>query len=140
MTQTPLPPPPASMTPAPPMTQDRSIPPSWRPFARRFGESWAALLGASSRSAEIDRLPAKAVAALARNWLLNARPAQLPPDDDLWRTWLFLGGRGSGKTRAGAEWLTAQARPGARLALIGHGDQDGGPVHHHLAHLSLIHI
>ena len=101
------------------MTQDLSIPPSWRPFARRFGESWAALLGASSRSAEIDRLPAKAVAALARNWLLNARPAQLPPDDDLWRTWLFLGGRGSGKTRAGAEWLTAQARPGARLALIG---------------------
>ena len=26
-----------------------------------------------------------------------------------WHTWLVLGGRGSGKTRAGAEWVRAQA-------------------------------
>src|SRR6185437_9823083 len=26
-----------------------------------------------------------------------------------WTTWLMLGGRGAGKTRAGAEWLRAQA-------------------------------
>ena len=44
-----------------------------------------------------------------------------------WRTWLLLGGRGSGKTRAGAEWVRAQAlgrRPFAqaavkRIALVG---------------------
>ena len=31
-----------------------------------------------------------------------------------WTTWLMLGGRGAGKTRAGAEWLRAQAlRPSA---------------------------
>lgn len=29
---------------------------------------------------------------------------QLPPESD-WHTWLILGGRGSGKTRMGAEWV-----------------------------------
>jgi phage terminase large subunit-like protein len=35
--------------------------------------------------------------------------------------WLFLGGRGAGKTRAGAEWVSAQGRAGlaSRIALIG---------------------
>ncbi|MEM9969548.1 MAG: terminase family protein [Pseudomonadota bacterium] len=33
-----------------------------------------------------------------------ALPHQLPPKGD-WRTWLIMGGRGSGKTRAGAEWV-----------------------------------
>lgn len=42
-----------------------------------------------------------------------------------WRVWLLLGGRGSGKTRAGAEWVRSiacnedeQAEP-ARVALVG---------------------
>ena len=44
---------------------------------------------------------------------------QTPPSGD-WRTWLFLGGRGSGKTFAGARWLVDRAQAsGARLALIG---------------------
>ncbi len=51
---------------------------------------------------------------------------QLPPEGD-WRTWIIMGGRGAGKTRAGAEWVRAQvegARPmdkgrAARVALIG---------------------
>ena len=34
---------------------------------------------------------------------------QLPPDGEGWRTWLILGGRGAGKTRAGAEWVRARA-------------------------------
>ena len=46
------------------------------------------------------------------------RPAQQPPSGD-WRTWLFLGGRGAGKTLAGAAWLAAQARRVGRLALVG---------------------
>lgn len=32
---------------------------------------------------------------------------QLPPDG-LWDTWLILGGRGAGKTRAGAEWIRSR--------------------------------
>jgi len=62
-------------------------------------------------------------------WLFEfwARPDhQLPPEGD-WTTWLILGGRGAGKTRAGAEWVRAQvegakaADPGvaARVALVG---------------------
>ncbi|MGJ8570624.1 MAG: DNA-packaging protein [Hoeflea sp.] len=44
----------------------------------------------------------------AHDWQLTARPEQLPPDG-VWRTWLMMGGRGSGKTRAGAEWVQALA-------------------------------
>jgi phage terminase large subunit-like protein len=37
-------------------------------------------------------------------FLLDARPMQRPPPG-LTRTWLLSGGRGAGKTRAGAEWV-----------------------------------
>ncbi|MGR3698843.1 MAG: DNA-packaging protein [Roseovarius sp.] len=55
-----------------------------------------------------------------------ALPHQLPPSGD-WRTWVIMGGRGAGKTRAGAEWVRAQvegARPMdagrcTRIALVG---------------------
>ena len=51
---------------------------------------------------------------------------QMPPEGD-WRAWVILGGRGAGKTRAGAEWVRAQvegARPMdrgrcQRLAIVG---------------------
>ncbi len=52
---------------------------------------------------------------------LILRPAQTPPEGD-WSTWLFLGGRGAGKTCAGASWLSEQAErlgKGGRLALVG---------------------
>jgi phage terminase large subunit-like protein len=42
-----------------------------------------------------------------------------------WRTWLILGGRGAGKTRAGAEWVRDVARDGqARIALVGETEHD----------------
>lgn len=37
-----------------------------------------------------------------------ARPEQLPSDDS-WSIWLYLAGRGAGKTRTAAEWLAWQA-------------------------------
>lgn len=58
---------------------------------------------------------------LHRNRFLGlARPAQRPPQGD-WRTWLFVGGRGAGKTRAGAEWTRYSAFFGGcgRIALVG---------------------
>lgn len=55
---------------------------------------------------------------IGRDWNGWRGPAQKTPGDD-WTTWLLLGGRGAGKTRAGAEWLTRRAVKGARLALIG---------------------
>ncbi len=40
---------------------------------------------------------------------------QLPPRQD-WSTWLILGGRGAGKTRAGAEWLRSQVEGATPLS------------------------
>lgn len=52
-------------------------------------------------------------------FLSTARTAQRPPQGD-WRTWLFMGGRGAGKTRAGSEWVRFSALQGGcqRIALI----------------------
>jgi phage terminase large subunit-like protein len=57
---------------------------------------------------------------LNADWPFWARPEQLAPHGD-WRIWLFLGGRGAGKTRAGAEWIAEGVRSGAmrRVALVG---------------------
>ena len=63
---------------------------------------------------------------LRDDWALWARADQMPPTGD-WTTWLLLGGRGAGKTRAGAEWVKATAlgrppfadRPCGRIALVG---------------------
>ena len=67
-------------------------------------------------------------ALLALPWLFEfwALPHQLPPEG-AWKTWVIMGGRGAGKTRAGAEWVRTQvegARPGdpgraGRVALVG---------------------
>jgi len=67
-------------------------------------------------------------ALLALPWLFEfwAMPHQLPPEGH-WRSWVCMGGRGAGKTRAGAEWVRAQvegAGPGdpgraRRVALVG---------------------
>ena len=52
-----------------------------------------------------------------REWHWTARPDQLSPDAPVW---LVLGGRGSGKTRSGAEWVLERVRAGARrIALVG---------------------
>lgn len=57
-------------------------------------------------------------AALVHSWEYNARDEQLSPEGD-WRTWLFIAGRGSGKTRAGAEWVRNAVKCGySRIALI----------------------
>lgn len=75
-------------------------------------------------------LSAPVAARLLSDWELWARPDQLPPpaapDGRPWGTWLVLGGRGAGKTRAGAEWVRGlalgrapfAARPVGRIALV----------------------
>ncbi len=53
------------------------------------------------------------------SWSRWARPEQQPPPGD-WTTWLLMGGRGSGKTRAGAEWVRQLVQQGITpIALVG---------------------
>ena len=49
-----------------------------------------------------------------------ARPEQLPTEDTSWTTWLYLAGRGAGKTRTAAEWLAyeASSKPKTRWAIV----------------------
>jgi phage terminase large subunit-like protein len=66
---------------------------------------------------------------LLRSWQFWARDEQLPPEGS-WRTWLFLGGRGAGKTRAGAEWVAdgVSHRGFRRIALLGATHHDARAV------------
>lgn len=60
------------------------------------------------------------VAAARVRWEFElARGEQLPPEGD-WLVWLYLAGRGAGKTRTAAEWLAWQAirMQGSRWAIV----------------------
>ncbi|MFD1694853.1 DNA-packaging protein [Roseibium aestuarii] len=52
---------------------------------------------------------------LLSDWELFAHPHQLSPAGD-WRIWLMMGGRGAGKTRAGAEWVRSQVAAARRAS------------------------
>ncbi|MGL4810978.1 MAG: DNA-packaging protein [Beijerinckiaceae bacterium] len=60
------------------------------------------------------------------DWNFFAHDYQRPPAGD-WTVWLMIGGRGAGKTRAGAEWVRGLAlghapaahKPLGRIALVG---------------------
>lgn len=76
------------------------------------------------RTALLRSLTEDEADALWRDWHFWARDDQVPPaeaqDGAAWTTWLYLGGRGAGKTRAGAEWLRAEIEEGRarRVALV----------------------
>ena len=55
-------------------------------------------------------------ALLALPWMFEfwALPHQLPPEG-AWKSWVIMGGRGAGKTRAGAEWVRAEVEGAGRL-------------------------
>jgi phage terminase large subunit-like protein len=73
---------------------------------------------------------------LARDFIILAHPHQDLPDaannGEAWTTWLMLGGRGAGKTRAGAEFVRALANgtppyanaPYGSIALVGETEHD----------------
>ena len=74
---------------------------------------------AAARDAILNDLTRDELLTLEYDWPFWARPAQLPPPEP-WTIWLQLGGRGSGKTRSGAEWVREGAASGrvCRMALI----------------------
>lgn len=94
--------------------------------ATRSGAAWLASAPLETQRAFLESLSEGALLALP--WLFEfwALDHQLPPEG-AWRSWAVLGGRGAGKTRAGAEWVRASvegARPrdpgrARRVALVG---------------------
>ena len=89
-------------------------------------------LAAQGRLAQaIEDFSARELSALLADWEFCARADQWPPlfapNGAPWRVWMILGGRGAGKTRAGAERVKGHAlgrpqfsaRPLGRIALVG---------------------
>ncbi|WP_447750472.1 DNA-packaging protein [Sphingopyxis fribergensis] len=74
-------------------------------------------------------LPLKYRRQLIERWQGWAQEGQCEPPGD-WRIWMIRAGRGFGKTRAGAEWVSEWARmlPDARIALVAANDADGRRV------------
>lgn len=74
-------------------------------------------------------LPLKYRRELIERWQGWAQAGQCEPPGG-WRIWMIRAGRGFGKTRAGAEWISEWARmlPEARIALVAANDADGRRV------------
>ncbi|WP_339855596.1 DNA-packaging protein [Roseovarius nubinhibens] len=92
----------------------------------RSGADWIASGGPVRQERFLNSLSDAEILALPYLFEFWALPHQMPPEGK-WKTWAIMGGRGAGKTRAGAEWVRAAvegATPGApgrcrRIALVG---------------------
>jgi phage terminase large subunit-like protein len=99
-----------------------AIPMALRMLARLDAERVALVL---------RRMTDPAVRRLFEEWPWQAHRGQREPaacagsGPGDWRVWMLMAGRGFGKTRAGAEWVSAKARADgkARIALVG-GSRD----------------
>ncbi len=96
------------------------------PPAMRSGAAWLACAPPETVETFLSGLSEGALLALPYLFEFWALEHQLPPEGD-WRTWVIMGGRGAGKTRAGAEWVRSQVEGAApldtgrarRVALVG---------------------
>jgi phage terminase large subunit-like protein len=95
---------------------------------RRWSADWINALPPGARRALLDSLT-EDDAALLQDWRFWAHDAQVAPEG-AWRIWLFLGGRGAGKTHAGAEWIAEEIAAGGmrRVGLIGATMRDARAV------------
>lgn len=80
---------------------------------------WFSAQPVDFRERELGALATEAKALL--NWKWRgwwARPEQLAPEG-MWDVWLYLAGRGAGKTRSGAEWVREKTKAGCgRIGMI----------------------
>lgn len=96
------------------------------PFDLKSGADWIASAVPQIRTEFLDSLSDEAIAALPYLFDFWALPHQLPPEGN-WRSWVIMGGRGAGKTRAGAEWVRSMVEGATpldhgrarRVALVG---------------------
>jgi phage terminase large subunit-like protein len=104
-------------------------------FDEHSAKSWIDL-SENRRKYILNNLTERESHEIGSRWNIFAHayqsPPALAPDGNPWHTWLMIGGRGAGKTRAGAEWVRAQAlglppfatEKAARIALIGETEHD----------------
>jgi phage terminase large subunit-like protein len=85
--------------------------------------------GAAAWRFVVRRLTVTQLRTFDEFWPAWLHGGQAPPAGD-WAVWLMLTGRGFGKTRAGAEWVSALARAdgGLRIALVGATIEDAVKV------------
>lgn len=102
------------------------MPSIWTEQGLRSGANWIACADADVQEQFLNELDEGELLALPYLFEFWAMDHQMPPDG-AWRTWVVLGGRGAGKTRAGAEWVRSMvegSRPldkgcCQRVALVG---------------------
>jgi len=103
-----------------------AMPSTWTKRGLISGASWIGSAVPSVQEKFLNELDEGELRALPYLFDFWAMPHQLPPEGD-WRAWVIMGGRGAGKTRAGAEWVRSAvegARPldpgrARRVALVG---------------------
>ncbi|HEX2590236.1 MAG TPA: terminase family protein [Rhizomicrobium sp.] len=88
--------------------------------ANPWNENWLASKSKSEQREILDDLTDEEWDEYQHDWRNFVRREQLPPKKP-WQTWLLMGGRGSGKTRAGAEWIIhgIRTRQMKNIALLG---------------------
>jgi phage terminase large subunit-like protein len=107
-------------------TQTAAQPSTLSRLDLKSGAGWLASAPAAIQEAFLSEIGEGGLRALPFLFEFWAHPHQLPPEGP-WRSWVILGGRGAGKTRAGSEWARSKVEgarpldPGAcrRLALVG---------------------
>ncbi len=88
-------------------TNETTAPKTWRGFEPNSSPGSIAFMPSSKRSAWLDGLSPEQLH-LATESRFGLLEHQIIPEVD-WRTWVLLGGRGSGKTHAGANWINEMA-------------------------------
>ncbi len=78
-----------------------------------------ARLPPKERAKILRNLSTKEAAELEYDWGFWSRPSQRPPEGRDWSYFMMVAGRGSGKTRAGAEWIRQAKDYASPIALIG---------------------
>ncbi len=73
---------------------------------------------ASEEAEWVGQLDEASASGTFYDWSQWAHEQQLPPEGD-WTTWILMGGRGAGKTMAGAQWVRGLAKAGVTpIALV----------------------
>ena len=115
------------------MTETESQP-TLMHFVRSFRDDWRAWPD-EIQDEFLARLTSEELQELLSLFGISCHDHQLPPalanNGEPWSTWLLIGGRGAGKTRAGAEWVKSIANAPKqdgeserRIALIGETEHE----------------